>query len=190
MAGGRSASPRDGDPIRRSLNVPVPGRVAAVAGDLRPALAAFERVEERHTLVCKRLGEAGRDAAGADPAGLETRVRRALAGAPAFEARVSEIGAFEEPWAGPGPVLYLAVESPGLHEVHRRLCEALGVVEGIEGGEYVPHVTLARGGGEAAEEAVERLLETEFEPVTWTVGELLFWDARYDEVVGRVSLPA
>lgn len=187
MTGGRSPGhpslPADEDPIERSLNVPVPGRVAAIAGDLRPSLAPFERVRERHTLVLKRLSEA-------DPAGLETRVRRALAGAPPFEVRVSEIGAFEEPWAGPGPVVYLAVESPGLLEVHRRLCEAFEPVPGIEGDDYVPHVTLARGGGVEAMEAVERLLDTEIDPVTWTVGELVFWDARYDEIVGRVSLPA
>lgn len=183
MAGDPSSPPTDGDPIRRSLNVPVPGRVAAVAGDLRPALAPFETVRDRHNLVVKRLSEE-------DPAGLETRVRQALAGAPTFEARVAEIGAFEEPWAGPGPVVYLAVESPGLHRVHRQLCEAFDPVPAIEGDGYVPHVTLARGGGAAAEDAAERLVGTEVDPVTWTVGELVFWDARYDEVLGRVSLPA
>ena len=189
MAGGREHGNRDEDPLRRSLNVPVPGRVAALSGDLRPALAAFDRVKERHTLVVKRLSQSGPGPDWTDPAGLETRVREALAGAPAFEARVSEIGAFREPVAGPGPVVYLAVESPGLHDVHRRLCAAFEPVPELEGEEYVPHVTLARGGGEAAEEAVGRLLETDIEPVTWTVGELVFWDARYGEVTGRVSLP-
>lgn len=181
MAGGDL--PADEDPIKRSLNVPVPGRVSAIASELRPALAPFERVRERHTLVVKRLGEA-------EPAGLEKRVRRALAGTPAFEARISGIGAFEEPAAGPGPVVFLAVESPGLVRIHRELCETFGAVPGIEGDDYVPHVTLARGGGADAEESVERLVGTEVEPVTWTVGELVFWDARYDEVTGRLSLPA
>ncbi|HKJ57627.1 MAG TPA: 2'-5' RNA ligase family protein, partial [Halobacteriales archaeon] len=157
--------------------------VAALASELRPALASFERVRERHTLVVKRLGEA-------EPSGLEKRVRRALSGVPAFEARVAGIGAFREPTAGPAPVVYLAVKSPGLVRLHRRLCETFGTVPGIEGDDYVPHVTLARGGGDEASEAVERLLETEVDPVTWTVGELVFWDARFDEVTGRVSLPA
>lgn len=179
MAGTRP----DEDPLRRSLNVPVPGRVAAIAGELRPALADFDRVTDRHTLVLKRLSEA-------DPNGLETRVRRALGGAPAFEVRTDGIGAFEEPVAGPAPVVYLAVESPGLHQVHRQLCSAFGAVPELEGDDYVPHVTLARGGGADAEEAVERLRETEVESVTWTVSELAFWDATYGEVVGRVSLPA
>ena len=81
------------------------------------------------------------------------------------------------------------MDSPGLVRVHRELCETFGTVPGIEGDDYVPHVTLARGGGADAEDAVGRLLETEVEPVTWTVGELVFWNARYDEVTGRVSLP-
>ena len=190
MARGHRPGGADEDPLRRSLNVPVPGRVAALAGELRPSLAAFERVKERHTLVVKRLSQGGPGADWRDPAGLETRVRQALAGAPAFEARVSEIDAFREPVAGPGPVVYLAVESPGLLDVHRRLCDAFEPVSELEGEEYVPHVTLARGGGEAAEDAVDRLVGTEIEPVTWTVGELVFWDARYGEVTGRVSLPA
>jgi len=165
-----------------SVNVPVPGRVAALASRIRPALAPFETVRDRHTLVVKRVGEA-------EPAGLEKRVRRALTGTPAFEARVSGVGTFAEPAAGRGPVVYLAVESPGLVELHRRLCESFEPVPGIEGEDYVPHVTLARGGGAEAEAAVERLVEAGVEPVTWTVSELVLWDAGYGEVVGRVSLP-
>lgn len=173
----------DQDPLQFSLNVPVPGRVAAIASELRPALSAFESIRDRHTLVLKRLEEG-------DPDGLETRVRQALAGAPACEARIAGIGAFEDPPAGSAPVVYLAVESPGLVQIHERLCDRFAPAMGIEGEHYLPHVTLARGGGDAATAAVERLLETEVEPVTWTVGELVFWDARYGEATGRVSLPA
>jgi len=166
-----------------SLNVPVPGRVERVAADLRPALSAFASIRERHTLVAKRLGEEKFE-------GLEKRVRRALAGAPTFEARVAGPGAFDAPAAGPGPVVYLAVESPGLVELHGRLCRTFEPAPGIEGDDFVPHVTLARGGGSDAEQAVDRLLETEVEPVAWTVGELVFWDARAGEPAGRVGLPA
>lgn len=173
----------DEDPLQYSLNVPVPGRVAAIGEDLRPALSPFASVQDRHTLVLKRLSEAGRE-------GLETRVRQALAGAPAFEARVQGIGAFEEPVAGPAPVVYLAIESPGLIQVHEQLCERFDPVLGIEGDDYVPHVTLARGGGADAMAALDRLRARDVDPVTWTIGELLFWDAGHDEVTGRVSLPA
>jgi hypothetical protein len=163
-----------------SLNVPVPGRVAALASELRPALAEFESVRGRHTLVVKRLGEE-------EPVGLEKRVRRALAGAPAFEARVARIGTFEEPAAGRGPVVYLTVESPGLVQLHDRLSETFEPVPGIEGEDYVPHVTLARGGPNAA---VERLRGVDFEPVRWTIDALVFWDARVGAPAGRVGLPA
>lgn len=172
----------DEDPLQFSLNVPVPGRVAAIGEQLRPALSAFASVRDRHTLVLKRLDAADRE-------GLETRVRQALAGAPAFEARIRGIGAFEEPVAGPAPVVYLAIESPGLRQVHEQLCERFDPVLGIEGGDYVPHVTLARGGGADAMAALDHLQAREVDPVTWTVGELDFWDARHGEVTGRVSLP-
>lgn len=173
----------DTDPLQFSLNVPVPGRVAAIASELRPALSPFASIRDRHTLVLKRLGEADRD-------GLESRVRQALVGAPAVEARIGSIGAFEAPAAGTAPVVYLAVESPGLHQLHAQLCARFEPALGIEGDDYVPHVTLARGGGEAAMAAVDRLRDRAIEPVSWTVGELVFWDARHDEVTGRVSLPA
>lgn len=173
----------EADPIAVSLNVPVPGRVARLAEGLRPALTPFASVRERHTLVAKRLGEGA-------PVALESRLRRLLAGTPAFEVRTSELGTFREPTAGPGPVVYLAVESPRLRELHAELCAHFDPVAGIEGEDYVPHVTLARGGGEEADTAVDRLLETDVEPVAWTAGELLVWDARYDEVAARISLPA
>ena len=166
-----------------SLNVPAPGRVERLAADLHPALLPFSTVRERHSLVVKRLGEV-------EPAGLETRVREALAGEPAFEARVAGVGSFEEPAAGPGPVVYLAVESPGLVALHRRLCAEFGPAPGIEGDDYVPHVTLARGGGSEAAAAAARLVAAGVEPVTWTVRELVLYDARVGEPVGRVRLPA
>jgi 2'-5' RNA ligase len=166
-----------------SLNAPVPGEVKRLAGDLRTHLLPFDSVRESHTLVVKRLdddAEGGRDR-------IEGQVRRALAGAPSFEARVTGIDAFEEPTAGPGPVVYLAVESPGLWRVHERLVDHFGAVEGLEGPEYTPHVTLARGG---SPETAERLTSESIDPVTWTVSELRFFDARYRERLGRVALPA
>lgn len=166
-----------------SLNVPVPGAVQRLAGSLYPALTQFETVRNRHTLVCKRLDEGG-------PGGrdrIKGQVRRALSGTPAFEAKVSGIDQFEHPESGPGPVVYLTVESPGLRSLHEELVESFGRMDGVEGDDYTPHVTLARGG---PPEAVERLLATSIEPVTWTVSELWFYDGHYRERVGTVSLPA
>lgn len=166
-----------------SLNVPVPGSVERLAEELYPALTRFESVRDRHTLVCKRLDDevaGGRDR-------VEGRVRRALAGTPPFEIAVTGIDQFAVPTAGPGPVVYLDVESPGLRALHEDLVDALGTRDGVEGEDYTPHITLARDG---PPDAVDRLLERSIEPVRWTVSELWFYDARYRERVGTVSLPA
>lgn len=165
-----------------SLNVPVPGRVERLAEELRPALYGFETVRERHTLVVKRF-----DTPPASYDRLEKRVRRTLDDVPTFEARVTGIDAFLEPAAGPGPVVYLAVESPGLWSLHHRLTDAFDPIEGLEGDDYVPHITLARGG---SVEATTDLPERSIEPIRWTVKELVFWDARYEEIAGTLSLPA
>jgi 2'-5' RNA ligase len=167
-----------------SLNVPVPGRVRRVAADLHPRLAGFEQVREDHTLVCKRLG----DPDPADHPVVEQRVRRALSGTAPFAVRVDGVGLFVDPPAGPDPVVYLAVESPGLRVVHERLCEEFGPVEGMEAEGYVPHVTLARGGDLAEARA---LADLDVEPVEWTVEALSFWHGgRGGAEAGRVRLPA
>ena len=166
-----------------SLNVPVPGEVERIAEELRPALLGFDSIRERRGLVCKRLG----DEPPGGPARLREQVRTALAGAPAFELQVTGIDYFAHPPLGEGPVVYLAVESPGLRRVHDRLVAEFSVVEEFEGDDYVPHVTLARGGDV---EAARRLAEREIEPVTWTANRLVLWDADYEEQVAEFSLPA
>ncbi|MFB6302819.1 MAG: 2'-5' RNA ligase family protein [Haloferacaceae archaeon] len=159
-----------------SLNAPVPGAVERLASDLAPVLAPFDRQRERKSLVCKRF-EAYVDRAD---------VREALAGAPAVEARVTGVDYFARPLRGPGPVVYLAVESPGLRRIHDRLVDRFGAIPGLEGDEYVPHVTLARGGDEAA---AERAAARDVDPVTWTISRLDAWDVEYGERVGSISLP-
>jgi 2'-5' RNA ligase len=168
-----------------SLNVPVPGRVERIATALHPRLVAFERVRERRSLVVKRFesDEYGRD----DYHRLAERVHRVLAGSPAFEARVAGIDCFEEPVRGPGPVVYLAVESAELSALHHRLVDAFGAIAALEGAAYVPHVTLARGG---SVERAQALASREIDSVAWTVSELQLWDATHREVAGTVSLPA
>jgi 2'-5' RNA ligase len=176
-----------------SLNVPVPPAAERLAADLHPQLVAFDRIRDRHTLVCKRF-----EADEADYDRLRERLRVALSPTPAFEARITGIDAFETPTHGPGPVVYLAVESPGLHDLHRRLVASFGAVhDDLEGPAYVPHVTLARGGGEASgtpsspgdASAVERLRAVDIDPITWTVSELHLWSRARREAVWTVSLP-
>jgi 2'-5' RNA ligase len=162
-----------------SLNVPVPGGVARLAADLAPQLSVFASVRDQHTLVAKRF-ESG------TPATVRARLRETVAPVPAFEARTDGLGVFETPPRGAAPVVYLAVESPGLRRLHEALVAAFGAVEGLEGPDYVPHVTLARGGSLAA---ARRLAETDVPDVTWTVSQLDVWDPDYREVVGRIGLP-
>jgi 2'-5' RNA ligase len=162
-----------------SLNAPVPGTVARLAAELRPELTPFERVRDRHTLLVKRFEERSLDR-------VRKRLRGVLRPTPAFQARVTGVNFFADPPSGSAPVVYLVVDSPGLRDVHERLVEAFGGVEGLEGPDYVPHVTLARG-GELAD--ARRLRDREVQPVTWTVSRLQFWNARYREVVGSVGLP-
>jgi 2'-5' RNA ligase len=161
-----------------SLNVPVPGAVKRLTTDLYPQLTNFDKVRERHTLVVKRFENQPYDR-------LRESVRLPLANESAFEARVTGIDTFETPTRGDGPVVYLTVESPGLRALHDRLADRFGAIAGLEGDDYVPHVTLARGGSESA---VDTLRDAEFDPVTWTVSELDIWSAEFREVAATVPL--
>ncbi|GAB3420658.1 2'-5' RNA ligase family protein [Haloparvum alkalitolerans] len=174
-----------------SLNVPIPPAVERIADDLQPRLVSFDRVRERHTLVCKRIGVDDLPVAGRAPhkdralAALREELRPLLAGTAPIDLRIAGIDAFERPAQGPGPVVYLAVESDALRRLHRRLCGAFDPVDGIEGDDYVPHVTLARGGDR---DAVERLLAADVEPVSWTASELDVYDPEFREVAATVPL--
>ncbi len=190
-----------------SLNVPLPPAVDRLGGDLHSKLTGFDRVRERHTLVCKRFGvedvpDPRGDVAdgGVDPgrprppkpdalAALQRDLRPLLAGTDPFEVAVTGIDSFERPAAGSGPVIYLAVESDGLERLHRRLCAAYGAIEGIEGDAYVPHVTLARGEGpETDPDAVERVLDVTVDPIRWRVHALDLYDPEFREVAATVDL--
>jgi 2'-5' RNA ligase len=168
-----------------SVNAPVSGDVERLASELFPKLTAFDSVRERHSLLVKRLSDL--EAARIGPDRLAERLRPVLRGTPAFEARISEIDYFTDPPRGPGPVVYLAVESPQLRRLHLRLVDEFGAVDDLEGESYVHHVTLARGG---SVDAAARLADTEIEPITWTISELLLWNPEFREVARRISLPA
>jgi len=166
-----------------SLNVPLPSAATSLAGRLaRDLPQARARPREEHTLVAKRLG--GGDHAAY--ARLEARAREAVRGTDPFDVALTGVEQFETAETGPSPVVYLAVESPGLIALHERLCRAFDPVDGMEGETYVPHVTIARGGDPAA---ASRLVEREIAPVEWTVEELVTFDADRGQVVSRLSLP-
>lgn len=167
-----------------SLNVPVPGAVSSQAWDLRSVLTGFERLRDEHTLVIKRLEarSAGEFAA------LERAIREELTGTAPFEVEITGLGIFREPTTEPGPVLYFDVQSPGLVRLHEKLVSRFGAVGEIEGADYTPHITLARGGGDPS--VIDDLLDMEGPTHRWTVDRLVFWDARRELPAGEVSLPA
>lgn len=167
-----------------SLNASFPSAVPALAGRLaRDLPRAQARERGGHTLVCKRLGSGDHAAY----ARIEAKARDALRGTAPFEVRVAGLDWFETAVTGPAPVVYLAVESPELRALHERLCAAFDPVEGMEGDEYEPHVTVARGGDPAA---ARRLVGRDIDPIEWTVEELVFYDAERGQPVSRVALPA
>lgn len=166
-----------------SLNVPVPSRVAVLAGEVaRDLPAAHARCRGEHTLCAKRL-----DGNGTSPTynRLDARAREALADQPPFEVSITGISYFPEAIKGSAPVVYLAVESPGLRRLHERLTDVFPPVEEIEGDSYTPHVTVARGGSMAA---AERVADRQLDPVSWTVSELSLWDAARRQSMSTVSL--
>ena len=175
-----------------SLNVPLPPSVDRISADLHPKLTGFDRVRERHTLVAKRFGVDdvggsghGRPRTDVALATLRDDLRPLLEGIGPFDLTIRRIDAFETPAQGPGPVVYLAVESDTLVRLHRRLCAAFDAVDGIEGDAYVPHVTLARGGDPSA---LEPLLETAIDPIEWRTHELAVYDPEFREIAERIRI--
>ena len=196
-----------------SLNVPLPPAVDRLAADLHSKCSGFDRVRDRRTLVCKRFGvgdvpdrvasdERAGGGVGASPGSpadgpsppkpdaldaLRDDLQPLLAGTDPFPVAVSGIDVFVAPASGSGPVLYLVVESDALVRVHNRLCAADGAVEGIEGEEYAPHVTLARG-GDPEPGVVADLAAAEFEPIRWRVHALDLYDPEFREVAATIDL--
>lgn len=167
-----------------SLNAPVPAAVATLADELAVRLTgARSRPRGTRTLVVKRL-------ATADPAGyarLEAKARETLAGTAPCKARITSVDLFEAVPSGTAPVVYLHVESPGLEALHDDLCGPFEPVADIEADDYVPHVTIARGGNV---ETARSVAASDVEPIEWDVDELVFWDATHEQSVSHVSLPA
>lgn len=167
-----------------SLNVPVPTAVADQRDELEPRLEPFSTVRDSLTLVVKRFGDRSPEAMEA----LQRRIAGLLAKWPPVEARISHIDAFESPAGGPAPVVYLAVESPGLEALHTDLVDRFGTADPqIEGHNYVPHVTLARGGPMAALADITGPLDV---PIEWSIESLELWSVQYSQPVTEFTLPS
>jgi 2'-5' RNA ligase len=166
-----------------SVTVPVPESVRERSRALRPALSGFERIRPPRSrqLVAKRLPAETRREFLTDA----RNAKAALAPVDPFEVRIPGIDTFADPPRGPGPVAYLAVASAGLERVHERLVEAFDAVPGLEGPDYVPHLTLARGGPPAA---ADSLVERPFEPIRFSVERLSLYDTEREQAVESVDL--
>nr|WP_233265082.1 2'-5' RNA ligase family protein [Halomarina oriensis] len=159
------------------MNAPIPADVETVARELQADLPEGCRPRDRLTLVVKRVGEGE-----TDHRELAGRAREALSGASASHARLGGVGTFGDE---NGPVVHLRVESPDLERLHRRLCRSFDPVPDIESENYVPHVTLGRGGDAGAGTS---FCEREVEPVEWQVSDLLLWSNRWREPVTSLAL--
>ena len=168
-----------------SVTVPVPESVRERSRALRPALSGFDRIRSSRSrqLVVKRLPAETRREFVADA----HRARQALSPVEPFEIRIPGTDTFSDPPRGPGPVAYLAVEGPGLERVHERLVEAFDAVPGLEGPDYVPHLTLARGGPPSA---ADSLSDRPFEPIRFSVETLSLYDTAREQSVESVDLTA
>ena len=164
-----------------SLNAPLPSAVSRLALDLAAELPAAEaRPRGEHTLLLKRLGE-GVDRRAAH---LVHEARDALAGTAPFEVRIAGVDLFEVPTSGSAPVVYLAVESPGLDALHDRLCDRFDPVPRLEGEDFTPHVTVARGGDM---DAARRLADRDIDPIDFVVDTVALWDAYHKVEAARYT---
>ena len=168
-----------------SLNVPIPGQVRHRAWELRSLLIDFDQLRDEFTLVIKRLPNNEHETIGP----IRERTRSALRGVAPFEVKIDGIGSFEQPVTEPAPVVYFTVTSPGLERLHERLVEEFEAIPGLEGDDYVPHITLARGGEIRAQQLAD-LCNHEIEPLTWSVERLVFWDNSQQLPMGDIRLPA
>lgn len=165
-----------------SLNASVPVSVARLAAGLASDCRTAD-VRTKHSMVVKRLpDESGPDGRRPNVRAFASRAREVLSDLGPFVVRVTGVESFDRPTSGTGPVVYLAVESPGMVAAHERLCQVFDPLPGLEGEDYVPHVTIARRGD------ADRLVGTDIDPIEWTVERLVVWDAHRRLEVESVSL--
>ena len=165
-----------------SLNVAIPGEIHALTERLRPQLLTCDTIRDTKTLVVKRFPATDRD----ELTRAQKKTRDALRGTDPFRIRVTGVEQFEIPASGDGPVLFLAIDSPALEAIHDRLVTVFDAAPGIEGEDYRPHITIARGGDP---EVVEDILQTEIEPLSVAVNRLIYWDAQRNLPTGELRLP-
>lgn len=166
-----------------SLNAVIPPAANEFRDDLAEVLEPFEERRDPLTLVVKRFGSR----APTELASLTRSLGEILQQWGPIAAEIEGVDVFVDPPGGLGPVVYLDITSPGLESLHRQLVDRFGVVDpAIEGAQYVPHITLARGGPRTG---IDSVMDTSLATHEWTIEELMLWTARQDTAVTRFSLP-
>lgn len=176
------ASRTDGGGVY-SLNAVVPPAADEFRDELAEVLDPFEDRRDPLTLVVKRFGSRSNT----ELASLTRTLGEMLEQWGPIAAEIDGVDVFVDPPGGPAPVIYLGIRSPGLESLHRQLVDRFGVVDqAIEGAQYTPHITLARGGPRTG---IDSVTNTSLPSHEWTIEELMLWTARHDSVVTRFSLP-
>ncbi len=158
-----------------SLNVTIPQKVSRLIEEMAPALWNWEEICEDPTLVIKRFET--------KTAKEETEIRLLLEKIEPFDVQIGNIRTFDIAQRGISPVLYIEVESPGIEALHEMLVGIFGCVKGIEGQDYTPHITLARG---ECREYIE--FEERPDPIQWEADELEFWHSGKMQKRNKIKL--
>ncbi|HIJ12598.1 MAG TPA: 2'-5' RNA ligase family protein [Halobacteriales archaeon] len=148
-----------------SLNVSIPQGIVRAIGEITPVLGRGEGIVEEPTLVIKRFEKEDLDGH------IESEIKFLLENVEPFIVEIGNLEMFEVADRGTSPVRYIEVKSIGIKVLHETLVSVFGCVKGVEGENYIPHITIARGSG------AKNLDFSDFSgPIQWTANTLEFWD--------------
>ena len=148
-----------------SLNVSMPQNIVRAIKEVTLGVSGWEEICEDPTLVIKRFEKGDVDGH------VESEIRLLLEGVEPFDIEIGNLERFDVAERGSSPVLYLEVKSPGMKALHETLVDVFGSVKGVEGENYIPHITIARGGSGDYIEFDGLSCDTE-----WTVEMLELWN--------------
>ncbi len=160
-----------------SLNVSIPQNIVRAIGEVTSELGQGGEVNEELTLVIKRFEK--RDLDGH----LESEIKILLENVEPFVVEIGNLKMFDVADRGTSPVLYLEVKSRGIKLLHETLVSSFGCVEGVEGENYIPHITIARGDGVRGVDFSDFSCSTR-----WTAEILEFWDRNKRKKKNKVIL--
>ncbi len=160
-----------------SLNVSIPQGIVRAIEEMAPVSRGWEEIVEEPTLVIKRFEKEDLDGH------IESEIKFLLENVEPFTVEIGNLEMFEVADRGTSPVLYIEVKSIGMKLIHETLVSVFGCVKGVEGENYIPHITIARGSG------VKNIDFSDFSgPTWWTAKTLEFWDGDKRKKKNQVML--